>query len=121
MDRQRHEAADAGDLTLRGIGSWAGVEVLLAVAMVGGGADSYQIKAFTHPYHGGYGGPEIEEQQPAVKSVSLAEDGLSVKLGLEKLDRGFVYELDLIKLRSQDGEPLVHRNAFYTVNEVPSR
>jgi hypothetical protein len=87
----------------------------------GGLADSYQIKAFTHPYHGGYGGPEIEEQQPAVKSVSLAEDGLSAKLGLEKLDRGFVYELDLIKLRSQDGEPLVHRNAFYTVNEVPVR
>ena len=87
----------------------------------GGLTVSYQIKAFTHPYHGGYGGPEIEEQQPAVKSVSLAEDGLSAKLGLEKLDRGFVHELDLVKLRSQDGEPLVHRNAFYTVNEVPVR
>lgn len=87
----------------------------------GGVVDSYQIKAFTHPYHGGYGGPEIEEHQPAVKTVSLAEDGLSVKLVLEKLDCGFVYEVDLVRLRSADGEPLLHRHAFYTVNEVPIR
>jgi hypothetical protein len=87
----------------------------------GGTVESYQIKAFTHPYHGGYGGPEIEEHQPAVKTVSLADDGLSAKLVLEKLDRGFVYEVDLVRLRSADGEPLLHRHAFYTVNEVPTR
>ncbi len=83
--------------------------------------DSYLIKAFTHPYHGGYGGPEIEEHQPGVKAVSLAEDGLSATITLQKLDRGFVYELDLVRLRSRDQDELLHRNAFYTVNEIPSR
>ena len=83
--------------------------------------ESYVIKAFTHPYHGGYGGPEIEEHQPAVKAVSLADDGLSATITLEKLDRGFVYELDLVRLRSRDQDELLHRNAFYTVNEIPSR
>ncbi len=87
----------------------------------GSSTDSYVIKAFTHPYHGGYGGPEIEEYQPGVKSVALADDGLSAKINLEKLDRGFVYELDLARLRSRDNEALLHRNAFYTVNEIPSR
>ncbi len=87
----------------------------------GRSADSYVIKAFTHPYYGGYGGPEIEEHQPAVKAVALAADGLSAKLTLEKLDRGFVYELDLVRLRSRDSEALLHRHAFYTVNEIPSR
>jgi hypothetical protein len=87
----------------------------------GSSTDSYAIKAFTHPYHGGYGGPEIEEHQPGVTAVTLADDGLSAKIALEKLSRGFVYELDLARLRSRDGEALLHRHAFYTVNEIPSR
>ena len=87
----------------------------------GRSTDSYVILAFTHPYHGGYGGPEIEQHKPGVKAVSLAEDGLSAKLTLEKLDQGFVYEFDLAHLRSRDKEELLHRNAFYTVNEIPSR
>jgi hypothetical protein len=89
--------------------------------ITGNAPSSYAISAFTHPYHAGYGGPEIDQHQSKVKSVSLAEDGLSAKLVLEKLDPGFVYELDLVRLRSRDQEELLHRNAFYTVNEVPSR
>lgn len=87
----------------------------------GSSTDSYTISAFTHPYHGGYGGPEVDQHRPAVKAVRLAEDGLSAKISLEKLDQGFVYEFDLQKLRSRDQEELLHRNAFYTVNEIPSR
>lgn len=87
----------------------------------GSKTDSYAVSAFTHPYHGAYGGPEIEQHQPAVKAVSLAEDGMTARITLEKLTQGFVYELDLIRLRSRDGEELLHRNAFYTVNEIPTR
>lgn len=87
----------------------------------GSSPSSYSVSAFTHPYHAGYGGPEIEQQKPAVTSVTLAEDGFSAKLTLEKLNRGFVYELDLVALRSNDGEELLHRNAFYTVNEIPAK
>ena len=87
----------------------------------GGSTDSYVISAFTHPYHNGYGGPEIEQQRPSVKEASLAEDGLSARITLEKLDQGFVYEFDLARLRSHDNEELLHRNAFYTINEIPSR
>ncbi len=88
--------------------------------ITGRSPESYSISAFTHPYHAGYGGPEIEKHKPGVKAVSLAADGLSAKVTLEKLDRGFVYELDLARLRSRDQEELLHRNAFYTVNEIPS-
>jgi hypothetical protein len=87
----------------------------------GRSTDSYVVSAFTHSYHAGYGGPEIEQHKPAVKAISLADDGLSARIVLERLDRGFVYELDLAALRSRDGEELLHRNAFYTVNEVPIR
>ncbi len=87
----------------------------------GESTDSYVISAFTHPYHAGYGGPEIDKYQPAVTAVALADDGLSAKLTLEKLDRGFVYEIDVAALRSRDNDEPLHRNAFYTVNEIPSR
>lgn len=89
--------------------------------VTGNRPESYAVSAFTHPYHAGYGGPEIERHEPGVKSVALAADGLSAKIVLKKLQRGFVYELDLNRLRSRDGDELLHRNAFYTVNEIPSR
>lgn len=83
--------------------------------------ESYAVTTFTHPYHGGYGGPEIEKTTPKVKSVSLAEDGLSAILVLDELTRGHVYNFDLLPLRSRDKEELLHRNAYYTVNEIPVR
>jgi hypothetical protein len=89
--------------------------------VTGSSPDDYAISAFTHPYHAGYGGPEIEQHKPGVKAVSLADDGLSARITLNKLDRGFVYELDLARLRSRDKEELLHRNAFYTVNEIPAQ
>ena len=88
--------------------------------ITGNATSSYAISAFTHPYHEGYGGPETEQHNPEVKSVSLAKDGLSAKLVLGQLKQGFVYELDLVRLRSRDKEELLHRNAFYTVNEIPN-
>ncbi|MEQ1826793.1 MAG: hypothetical protein ABL921_12640 [Pirellula sp.] len=88
---------------------------------VGSLTDAYALSAFTHPYHGAYGGPEIEQHKPNVSEVTLADDGLSAQIVLARLDQGFVYELDLARLRSRENEQLLHRNAFYTVNEIPTR
>ena len=85
----------------------------------GNSPDSYLVSAFTHPYHGGYGGPEVDRFKSDVKKVSLAKDGLSANIVLDKLTQGFVYEFDLVSLRSRDGDELLHRNAYYTVNEIP--
>ena len=89
--------------------------------VTGSNPESYGITTFTHPYHGAYGGPEIEQTTPKVKSVTLAGDGLSAKIELEKLIRGHVYNFDLAPLRSMDKDELLHRNAYYTVNEIPLR
>lgn len=80
---------------------------------------SYQVKTFTHKYHGAYGGPEIDETEPEVESVKLAEDGMSARIVLETLKKGHCHEFDLAALRDRDGGELLHRNAYYTVNEVP--
>lgn len=81
---------------------------------------AYKISTFTHPYHGGYGGPEIERTSPTVESVSVSADGRNARLVLDTMIRGHVYEFDLHNMRSHDRDELLHRNAYYTVNEVPS-
>lgn len=85
----------------------------------GGDAARYRISHFTHPYHAGYGGPEVEQGKSEVQSVELAEDGMSAKVKLKEMKKGFVHEFDLGELRSTDGDELLHRNAYYTLNEVP--
>lgn len=82
---------------------------------------SYKVSTFTHIYHGAYGGPEVDRTTPAVKSVTVAADGMSAEIRLDKLTRGHVHEFDLVALRSRDAESLLHRHAFYTVNEIPAK
>ncbi|NNE93564.1 MAG: hypothetical protein HKN23_18100 [Verrucomicrobiales bacterium] len=81
---------------------------------------SYLMSTFTHKYHAGYGGPEIDQTKPAVQAVQLSEDGLTATIQLDVLKKGHVHEFDLGALRSRDGEELLHRHAYYTVNEIPS-
>jgi hypothetical protein len=89
-------------------------------ARTGGDVKSYKVATFTHPYHAGYGGPEIEKTTPVVQSVKISEDGLSATLALNQLIRGHVYDFDLGTLRARDQDELLHRKAYYTVNEIPA-
>ena len=82
---------------------------------------SYAVSTFTHIYHRGYGGPEVDRTSPTVESVQLAPDRTSVSIVLDALKKGHVHEFDLGALRADDGSELLHRHAYYTVNEIPER
>jgi hypothetical protein len=82
--------------------------------------DRYRLGTFTHIYHGAYGGPEVDRTAPRVVEVEVDRDGLGVRLVLDALRPGHVHEFDL-DLVAEDGEALLHRHAFYTVNAVPRR
>jgi hypothetical protein len=81
---------------------------------------SYRLTTFTHPYHGAYGGPEIEQTTPKIQSVKLSADGMFATVALGKMIRGHVYDFDLGALRARDRDTLLHRSAYYTVNEIPA-
>ncbi len=85
------------------------------------GADpaTYQMSTFTHIYQAGYGGPEVDQTTPEVKSVELSQDGLEATLVLNKIELGHVHEFHLNALRARDGEDLLHKDAYYTVNAIP--
>jgi hypothetical protein len=88
-------------------------------AKTGNDPKSYKVTTFTHIYHAGYGGPEVDRTTPTVESAKLSADGMSATINLSDLKRGHVHEFDLNTLRGKNHEELLHRHAYYTVNEVP--
>jgi hypothetical protein len=88
-------------------------------ARTGNDPASYALSTFTHEYHAGYGGPEIEVTTPKVLAARLSDDGMTADLELDLLRKGHVHAFDLAALRSRDHDELLHRHAYYTVNEVP--
>jgi hypothetical protein len=81
---------------------------------------SYAITTFTHPYHGGYGGPEVDQTTPIVQSVKLSDNDLVATIVLNELLRGHVYNFDLNAVLARNAEKLLHSYAYYTVNEIPA-
>ncbi|MDB6036654.1 MAG: hypothetical protein JWM99_495 [Verrucomicrobiales bacterium] len=84
-----------------------------------GNPESYQIETYTYIYQSSYGSPEVDKTIPVIKSVSVAADGLSARLVLDRLAEGHVHELHLPGVRSKTGEPLLHPAAYYTLNYIP--
>ena len=80
---------------------------------------SYNITTYTHSYGGGYGSPEVDQTTARVTEAIPAADGLSVMVRLEKIIEDHIHDFDLSKILSQDKRPLLHKKAYYTVNEIP--
>ena len=85
-----------------------------------GDPKSYQLSTYTYIYQSSYGSPEVDATTPTVDRVVVAEDGLSARLFVSKLQEGHVHELHLDGVRSADGRPLLHKEAYYTMNAVPA-
>jgi hypothetical protein len=78
----------------------------------------YALEAYTYIYQKGYGSPQVDKVVPKLESVSVAADGLSATLTLDKIYKGHIYQFNFNGIRSAKGLPLLHKDAYYTVNEV---
>jgi hypothetical protein len=81
--------------------------------------ETYAISTYTHIYHGGYGSPEVDQTTARVTGAVVAADGLSVLIQLEAIVEDHIHEFDFSKVRGVDGQQVLHRQAYYTVNEIP--
>lgn len=81
--------------------------------------DIYNITTYTHIYQGDYGSPEVDQTTAEVMAATPSTDGLSVVLQLKTIVEDHIHDFDLARMTSQDGERLLHRKAYYTVNEIP--
>jgi glucose/arabinose dehydrogenase len=82
--------------------------------------DSYKLDAWTWAFRAEYGGPEVDHVTPAVRSAEVSADGLQVRLHIDGLVKGHVHHLKSAGVRSADGLPLLHSDAYYTLNNIPA-
>ena len=80
---------------------------------------SYSMQTYTYIYREQYGSPEVDHTEPKIESVQVAADGMSVELKIDGLMIGHVHELKASGVRAQSGEPLLHADAYYTLNYLP--
>lgn len=81
--------------------------------------ETYQITSFNYKYHFNYGSPIVDQQKGVVKKVAISEDGLTARLIVDGMRLGFIHQVKAMKLKSKEGEELLHNTGYYTLNEVP--
>lgn len=84
-------------------------------------ASNYRLSTFTHIYQQGYGSPEVDQTTPEVTSVKISDDRREVRIVVDGMQKGHVHEFDLSGVLSEEGELLLHHQAFYTLNEIPEK
>ena len=81
--------------------------------------ENYGISTYTYIYHGAYGSPEVDHSTAQVLRAIPSGDGLSVQLHLNRIVEDHIHDFDFSKITAPDGSHLVHKKAYYTVNEIP--
>jgi glucose/arabinose dehydrogenase len=84
-----------------------------------GDVKSYQMKTFCYIYRAEYGSPEVDQTTATVDRAVVAPDGKSVRLYVRGLVEGHIHDLRAAGVRSADGLPLLHPEAYYTLNYLP--
>jgi hypothetical protein len=85
-------------------------------ATVGKGAVA--VQSYTYNYWGTYGSPEEDHKAEPVNGVTVAADKKSISVTVSNLRPGRIYELHLPDVRANDGSPMLHPDAYYTLNEL---
>lgn len=86
-----------------------------------GRAEAYSVQRYHYLYHATYGSPQADLTPVAVREVRVSEDGRRVTLVLGELVERRIYEIHVRGVRAGDGAPLVHAEAYYTLNRRPAR
>lgn len=81
---------------------------------------SYSVESFIYKYHSVYGSPPVNSQKCNVKGVRVSADGLTARIIVASLRKGYIHNITLDGIRSQENYySLVHPTAYYTLNNIP--
>ncbi len=81
----------------------------------------FLVRKYHYLYTGEYGSPEADSANVPVEKAQLASDRMSIELTfpVTTYPIGMVYEINVGQLVGEDGEPLQHNDAWYTVHRIP--
>ena len=82
--------------------------------------ESYSLSTYTYIYQASYGSPEVDRTTPTIDRVEVSKNGDRVRLFISGLQQGHVHELHCDGVRSAKGLPLLHKEAYYTLNFIPA-
>jgi hypothetical protein len=83
------------------------------------GADSaYQFTRYYYDYHQAYGSDRMDVQPVDVTNAEVSDNARRVSLTLDNLVPGYVYQLDLGGLQTDDGTELALPPLYYTLNRL---
>jgi hypothetical protein len=80
---------------------------------------SYRMSSYTYTYHSTYGSDEIQKASPVIQAATVSADRKRVKLTIIGLRPLYVHELHTDGVRSEEGQPILHPRAYYTLNKIP--
>ncbi len=80
---------------------------------------NYQISGFTYKYQSEYGSPIINQQTCAIKGAVVSGDRTKVRLVVDGLREGYIHELKISNVQTDQGAGLLHNVGYYTLNNLP--
>ena len=83
--------------------------------------DTWKLETYCYIFQSSYGSPEVDHTKPTIPEIRVADDGMSVYLRVDGIQRGHIHELHADALRSKAGLPLLHPSAYYTLEYIPEK
>jgi hypothetical protein len=62
----------------------------------------------------------VDETTPKITKITVAPDNKSVRMMIDGLQEGHIHDLTAPGVRSAEDESLLHPQAYYTLNYLPS-
>ena len=81
---------------------------------------NYELKSFIYKYQHQYGSPIINQEDTPLRGVIVSEDRMKVRLVINNIRQGYIHQVMAAGLLNDEGQPLLHDIAYYTLNEIPT-
>jgi hypothetical protein len=80
--------------------------------------DNYSLSGYTRVWKGSYATEDSGRYQPRIESIEVSPDGRTVRLVVDRLEAGFVYDVGVKRLHRNGGE-MFPDVGYYTMNRLP--
>ena len=83
-------------------------------------AASYALRSYIYKYHHQYGSPIINVNELKTKGISVSPDKKTIRISMDGIKQFYIHEFILKGVLNEEGEPLLHETAYYTLNQIPA-